>query len=74
MARTLAWAVAVVAAVVAAQTLPKAHAESTDARNALALALPNASTAAANAYVSRRHPTLVLRTGATQEQRGHVHV
>jgi len=48
MARALAWALAAVAAAVVAQTLPKALAESTDARNALTLALPNASTAAAN--------------------------
>ena len=43
-----AWALAA-----AAQTSPKALAESTDARNALTLALPNASTAAGNASIFR---------------------
>ena len=51
-----AWALAA-----AAQTSPKALAESTDARNALTLALPNASTAAGNA--STTPCDLIVRIG-----------
>ena len=59
----LAWALAVAAAVAAAaQTSPKALAESTDARNALTLALPNASMAAGNASTTKSPQHRLART------------